>query len=92
MTLDNLREGVAVFGADGRLKLANREFTRLWNLSPDTLAAGAHVADDLEGVRRELSQSFPEVQFELCPPLGIHPLMVEIVLDRLSQGSSGATC
>ncbi|MCC7016697.1 MAG: PAS-domain containing protein [Rhodospirillales bacterium] len=50
-TLDNLHEGVAVFGADGRLKLANREFARLWNLNPDTLAAGAHLADFIEAMR-----------------------------------------
>lgn len=57
---------------------------------PYFLSAGSHVADDLERFRQELSQSFPQVLFELCPPLGIHPLMVEIVLDRLLQGSPGA--
>ena len=31
-TLDTLREGVAVFGADGRLKLANVAFTQMWSL------------------------------------------------------------
>ncbi|MEK7244873.1 MAG: ATP-binding protein, partial [Pseudomonadota bacterium] len=51
VTLDNLHEGVAVFGGDGRLKLANREFARLWNLNPDTLAAGAHLADFIEAMR-----------------------------------------
>lgn len=44
-TLDNLTEGVAVFGPDGRLRLSNPAFQRLWSL-PDTLiASGAHIAD-----------------------------------------------
>lgn len=54
---------------------------------PYFLSAGAHVTDDLERHRRELSGRFPNVVFELCPPLGLHPLMVEIVMDRLRQVS-----
>jgi signal transduction histidine kinase len=36
-TLDNLHEAVAVFGGDGRLKLFNHAFERLWGLSHDLL-------------------------------------------------------
>jgi len=36
-TLDTLREGVVVFGADGRLRFANPAFAGLWRLSPDKL-------------------------------------------------------
>jgi len=32
-TIDNLQEAVAVFGGDGRLKLHNAPFSKLWNLS-----------------------------------------------------------
>jgi signal transduction histidine kinase len=42
-TLDNLAEAVAVFGSDGRLKLHNPSFVRLWRLSPDALASEPHV-------------------------------------------------
>lgn len=52
---------------------------------PYFLSAGAHVTEDLERHRRELSGRFPNVVFELCPPLGLHPLMIEIVMDRLRQ-------
>lgn len=52
-------------------------------LLPYFLSAGAHVVDDLQAHCRELSGRFPNVTFELCPPLGLHPLMIEIVLDRL---------
>ncbi|MCA8900926.1 MAG: PAS-domain containing protein, partial [Hyphomonas sp.] len=36
-TLDNLHEAVAVFGGDGRLKLHNNAFERLWNLGEGKL-------------------------------------------------------
>ena len=42
-TLDNLREGVAVFGSNGRLKLSNPAFGSLWQLDPALLNATLHV-------------------------------------------------
>ena len=33
-TLDSLRQAVAVFGSDGRLKLSNKAFESLWGLDP----------------------------------------------------------
>ncbi|MEQ8369644.1 MAG: PAS-domain containing protein [Alphaproteobacteria bacterium] len=43
-TLNNLFEAVAVFGADGRLKLHNAAFARMWSL-PDTVLEGEpHVS------------------------------------------------
>jgi signal transduction histidine kinase len=50
-TLNNLHEGVAVFGGDGRLRLSNPEFARLWNLTPDDVADNPHVADVAEKIR-----------------------------------------
>ncbi|MCX5477887.1 PAS-domain containing protein [Kaistia geumhonensis] len=44
-TLDNLAEGVAVFGSDGRLRLHNPAFARIWRLDPAMLAARPHVGD-----------------------------------------------
>ncbi|WP_244497686.1 sensor histidine kinase [Aureimonas sp. AU40] len=42
-TLDYLREGVAVFGQDGRLRLSNPIFAELWGLSDEFLAAKPHI-------------------------------------------------
>ncbi len=42
-TLDHLKEAVAVFGTDGRLKLSNSAFERIWKLSPRMLAERPHV-------------------------------------------------
>ncbi|HEY1630938.1 MAG TPA: PAS-domain containing protein [Rhizomicrobium sp.] len=42
-TLDTLQEGVAVFGPDGKLKLHNAAFAKLWELEPSDLAGEPHV-------------------------------------------------
>jgi signal transduction histidine kinase len=42
-TLDNLTEAVAVFGSDGRIRLHNPAFGRMWQLSDETLAARPHI-------------------------------------------------
>ncbi|SME94102.1 PAS domain S-box-containing protein [Tistlia consotensis] len=44
-TLDNLYEGVAVYGGDGRLKLSNPAFQRIWNLPDELLAREPHVRE-----------------------------------------------
>lgn len=44
-TLDGLKEGVAVFAADGRLKLFNLAFASIWKLSPDSLTQRPHIDD-----------------------------------------------
>lgn len=43
-TLDNLAEGVAVFGPDGRLRLSNPAFVGLWGLSPEKVQRDIHIA------------------------------------------------
>ena len=47
-TLDNLAEGIAVFGPDGKLRLFNPAFARIWKLPPDYLETNPHIADLLE--------------------------------------------
>jgi signal transduction histidine kinase len=47
-TLNNLHEGVAVFGVDGRLKLFNDGFKSMWELSTDFLTSNPHVIDVLK--------------------------------------------
>lgn len=50
-TIDHLYEGVAVFGSDGRLKLSNPAFARIWNLAPDALEGEPHVNAIAEATR-----------------------------------------
>ncbi len=42
-TLNNLSEGVAVFSADGALRLYNAAFLKLWRFDTDTLDARPHI-------------------------------------------------
>jgi sirohydrochlorin ferrochelatase len=59
-------------------------------MMPYFLSAGMHVVEDLQKHRRQLAEEFPSTQFQLCPPLGLHPLMAEIVLARLNEGQQSA--
>src|SRR5262249_55490801 len=50
-TLNNLYEGIAVFGSDGRLKLWNPAYARLWRLAPEDLAGEPHISALVEKFR-----------------------------------------
>lgn len=50
-TLDKLREGVAVFATDGRLKLYNPSFSRIWSLDDRTLDDEPHIDQVIEWCR-----------------------------------------
>ncbi|NND48760.1 MAG: two-component sensor histidine kinase [Rhizobiales bacterium] len=51
-TLDNLHEGVALFGSDGRLKLSNPSFARIWNLDHTELENEPHMDAVIEACRK----------------------------------------
>ena len=51
-TLDNLFEAVAVFGADGKLKLSNPGFATLWQLDQEQLNGKPHIAEITELSRK----------------------------------------
>ena len=54
-------------------------------LSLPPIAAGVHVRRDLSAARDRLAERFPHVEFRLAEPLGPHPLLVEIVLQRAAE-------
>jgi sirohydrochlorin ferrochelatase len=51
-------------------------------LLPYFLSAGIHVQRDLTALCARLSSRHPEVTFALAEPLGRHPLLVEVLVDR----------
>jgi signal transduction histidine kinase len=61
-TLDNLYEGVAVYGADGRLKLSNPAFARIWELPESLLGSEPHVRELVARSRDFFSVSDEEWQ------------------------------
>jgi|SRR6516165_950533 sirohydrochlorin ferrochelatase len=52
---------------------------------PYFLSAGLHFRRDLTKIKAQLASRFPKVQFRLAEPLGPHPLLTEIILDRARQ-------
>ncbi len=47
-TLDNLTEGIAVFGADGKLQIFNPVYAKLWHLPEEMLQNFPHVSEILD--------------------------------------------
>lgn len=54
-------------------------------LLPYFLSPGQHVRTDLESWRQRLEGMFPTVSFRLGEPLGRHPLLVEVLCQRLGD-------
>ena len=50
-TLDNLFEGVAVYGSDGRLKLHNPAYLKIWGLTQDDVAGEPHIGEIVDKMR-----------------------------------------
>lgn len=61
-TLDHLFEGVAVFGADGRLKLHNPPYREIWGFAEQELEGEPHVRQLIEGNRGLLG--VPDARWE----------------------------
>lgn len=54
-------------------------------LLPYFLSAGVHVVRDLTAARNELASRFEGVRFLLAEPLGRHPLMTQMVVERAKE-------
>ena len=50
-TLNNLAEGVIVVGGDGRIRLWNPAYARIWRLEEAALAGAPHITDLIESMR-----------------------------------------
>ena len=63
-TLDNLLEGVAAYGGDGRLKLWNPAFARLWRLNPEDLNTEPHISKIAEKMKARFATKEKDKQKE----------------------------
>ncbi len=54
-------------------------------LVPYFLSAGVHVRRDLSEARAKLAERFPAVEFRLAEPLGRHPLLLDVVAERVRE-------
>jgi sirohydrochlorin ferrochelatase len=57
---------------------------------PYFLSAGVHVRRDLTAARDRLAARFPGVEFRLAEPLGRHPLLADVVAERVREAAAGA--
>ncbi len=57
-------------------------------LLPYFLSAGVHVQRDLQLHRDRLAQAYPHAVVALAEPLGRHPLLVDIVLERAREADA----
>src|SRR5690348_7426184 len=56
-------------------------------LVPYFLSAGVHVRRDLSEARDRLAERFPAVEFRLAEPLGRHPLLLDVVEERVDEAN-----
>ncbi len=56
-------------------------------LVPYFLSAGVHVRRDLAAARAKLAERFPAVEFRLAEPLGQHPLLLDVVAERVREAT-----
>lgn len=70
---------------DGLRKCAERGATNV-SVLPYFLSQGSHVASDLVQFRDDFMEEFPQIDCTVCPPIGLHEKLVELMLLRLSEG------
>ena len=85
-TLDNLGEAVAVYGGDGRLKLWNPSFGRMWNLNPEDLEGEPHITKIVERKKSFFPSALWSERKDMLVSHGLDRLMHEGRIDR-SDGS-----
>ncbi|MEW4488490.1 CbiX/SirB N-terminal domain-containing protein [Thalassoglobus sp. JC818] len=71
---------------DGLSKCAERGATSIAIL-PYFLSQGAHVAEDLINFRDQFQEQFPKIECYVCPPIGLHSKLVELMMIRLDEGT-----
>jgi sirohydrochlorin ferrochelatase len=54
-------------------------------LVPYFLSAGRHVSQDLERIRSQAQEQYPNVHFTLGKPLGPHELLVQLLEQRIDE-------
>lgn len=72
----SIREGANICVAKGATDIT---------MVPYFLSAGVHVCKDLQDALEQMRDLHPQATFRLAPPLGRHPLLMQILRDRISE-------
>ncbi len=84
-TLDNLHEGVAVFGEDGRLKLSNPGYLMMWNLESEFASSEPHICEIVE----KCKHLFASEEWENFKNRNIEQLQTRDFISRRIERSDG---
>lgn len=60
-------------------------------LFPYFLLPGRHWSEDIPSLARQAAARHPQVEYLVPAPLGIHPLMSDIILDRIDECTEHAS-
>lgn len=52
---------------------------------PYMLSPGRHATTDIPNLVKAISQKFSGISYKVTKPLGIHPLIADIILDRITE-------
>ena len=66
---------------EGFRKCVEQGATRV-RIVPYFLSMGVHMQEDLTQICEELEAEFPEVRIQVRRPLGLHPKVVDVVMER----------
>jgi signal transduction histidine kinase len=82
-SLDNLFEGIAVIGTDGRLKLHNPAYRKIWGLSEADLAGEPHLGEIVEKTRSfyDDGSNWPDLKQRIIARISAGALVRDL-LDR----------
>lgn len=54
-------------------------------LIPYFLFTGIHIKEDIPEIIEELKAQYPDIKLELGKPIGAHPMIVDILVDRMEN-------
>ncbi len=55
---------------------------------PYFLAPGRHITEDIPALVQAAAAAHPQAEVRLAPPLGVHPKLVEVILERLAESKA----
>lgn len=85
-TLDNLQEAAALFGSDGKLRLYNPAYAKIWNLKPELLDAKPHIDEVIDWCRATHADDAGWTELKLAVTgVGEQRLSLRGRLDRLNN-------
>lgn len=100
-TLENLREGVAVFSTDGRLKLFNDAYVNIWKLNRKNLEKSPHIEEiirlssvlhDDQRMWNQLNRAVTSINEERQPVTGqlkrVDDTFIDYSLEPLPDGAT----